>query len=243
MRLKLQKSLIVLFLVSLFVYGCIEEPLIEPVKIPYSVIRVGNFTSNQDVLKVIIDGVEKFTLNKNTVSDYFDITSGQRRFTLQDANGNTIYNKDITIISYEEETLVFAGYYSTVDTLNTFAFNSYTDGYVLLADGPDADSSTVRVIGCVADTPTDTAKAFSVIGYTVAGGDTLFSAPSVELFDIVLEQIPTGDYKFEFASPTDTVRTDVTIGNQKKYFMFISGSPSSPQVVVDVQNPLPARSK
>ena len=125
MRLKLQNSFIILFIIiGLAFYGCVDEPNIDPVKRPYTSVRVANFSNNQATLNVSVDGEFIQNVDQNALTTYFDLNSGSREYVLRDANGNEIFNKPITMVSYEEVTLVFSGYLSTVDTLNTFGFQT-----------------------------------------------------------------------------------------------------------------------
>ncbi len=272
MRLKIQKSLIVLFLLGLFLYGCVDEPYIEPVKRPFSVIRVGNFTSNVDPLTVLIDGKKIGDLAANTITNYFDVKSGQRLFTLKDGAGNTIYNKNIPVISYEEETIVFGGYYSAVDTLNTFAFFNITDGFTYKEETPPADSSQIYFINCITDTPTDTAKKVAPAAFTekdtnLAAGDTLIigkdtvvaqqdttiilasdtlaSAEAIGFGKYTGFVMGAGTYNFGFLSENSAhaVVKDATISANKRYYFFIGGTPKAMVITMNEENPLPARSK
>lgn len=244
MRLKIQKSLIVLFLLGLFLYGCVDEPYIEPVKRPFSVIRVGNFTSNVDPLTVLIDGKKIGDLAANTVTNYFDVKSGQRLFTLKDGAGNTIYNKNIPVISYEEETIVFGGYYSAVDTLNTFAFFSLTDGLTYKEETPPADTAAVYFVNCVTDTPTDTAKKVTA-AVVAANNDTLYTSSALAFSKDTWTKVKAGTYDFGFTSENSAHadKKSVTLKSQKRYYFFIGGTPKAMEVTVSEVNPLPARSK
>ncbi len=247
MRLKIQKSLIVLFLIGLFLYGCVDEPYIEPVKRPFSVIKVGNFTSNLDPLTVMIDGKTIGNLTANTVTKYFDVKSGQRTFTIKDANGNTVYNKDIPVISYEEEIILFTGYYSTTDTLNTFGFFSTTEGYTYVEETPPADSAQVYFINCVTDTPVEIAKKITASVDTVKNSvkDTLYVSSALAYGKRIGTTLRVGTYDFGFMSE-DSVHAKVDsfkINNQKKYYFFIGGTPKNITITTDEENPLPARSK
>ncbi len=241
MRLKLKRSLFILFLLGLFAYGCIEEPFIEPVKRPFSVIRVANFTSNQNPLVVKIDGKQVGNLAIGDISNYFDIKSGNREFTIVDNSGNTIFKKDITIISFEEETVVLAGYYSTVDTLNTFSITTYTDGLTYIQEMPKADTSTVHVINCIADTPTEPAQKIN-LSY-VSGADTTSSFSGAKFGEKNTFSLGQGDYTFIVSDDSTSISKTVSIGNQKRYTLFIHGTAMSIEATVDEQTSLPARSK
>jgi hypothetical protein len=247
MRLRIQKSLIVLILLGLFLYGCVDEPYIEPVKRPFSVIRVGNFTSNLDPLTVLIDGKKIGDLAQNTVTKYFDVKSGQRSFTLKDANGNTVYNKDIPVISYEEETILFSGYYSTADTANTFGFFRYTDGLTYIEEIPPADTAYIYIINNITDTPTEVAKKISAfeIAYKDTVADTVATHEGIGYGTKVAYKTAAGTYTFSFfgEDSTSAELKDVQIKSQKRYYFFVSGTPKNYVVVKDEENPLPARSK
>ncbi len=241
MRLKLQKSLIILFLLGLFAYGCIEEPFIEPVKRPFSVIRVANFTSNLNPLTVEVDGKTVGTLAVGELTNYFDVNSGGRTFTIKDNAGNTVFSKSIQIISYEEETVVLAGYYSSVDTLNTFALTTYTDGLTYIYELPKADTSVVHVINCLTDTPTEAGQKVN-LSY-VSGTDTTSAFTAAAFADKNTFSLGQGDYTFIVSDDSTSISKNVTIGNQKRYTVFIHGTAMSIEATVDEQTSLPARSK
>ena len=94
---------VLLLFLTIVYYGCVEEPTIDPVKRPYTLLRVANFSYNVDTLNVSIDaGKTVFSLYKNELpAQYFEIESGKRHFFVTTPSGDTLYNERITIGSYE----------------------------------------------------------------------------------------------------------------------------------------------
>ncbi len=251
MRLKLQNSSIILFvLVGLAFYSCVDEPDIEPVKTPYTSVRVANFSNNQATLNITVDGEFVENLAQNSLTTYFDLVSGSRVYSLKDANGNEFFSKPITMVSYEEMTLVFSGYSSTVDTLNTFGFQTFTDGRVYLNDTePEPSTTWLRFFHFISDQPTELKKKMEIEGVSA---DTTFIISEVDYGDKVGVNVPAGEYTISyFPLIGDNLDRDSTtmvtqinqFGSQKRYYNYIYGEPSAFQVQVEEQEILPVRSK
>ena len=159
----------ILILIGFILVGCFEEPVMEPVKRPYSSVRVGNFSFNQpgftgniDQFNVYIDKELKGTVGLNQFTGYFDLPSGKRNFVLL-AGTDTIYKGDVNINSYEEMSIVFDGVYApAVDTLMSFAPYSITDGYVYAPDAPNAGKVLVITTNAAPNTSTENQIKYSL---------------------------------------------------------------------------------
>jgi len=149
------KLLILLFVFAGFlITGCFEEPIIAPVKAPYSSVRIGNFSYNVPEINVYVDGELKSTLNTNEIPNVnFDLPSGDRTFKIIDGAGSTVFDKILNVNSYDELSILFTGYYAPgVDTLHSFAQYQLTDGAVYLPENPAAGFT--KVIFCNVSPPT-----------------------------------------------------------------------------------------
>jgi hypothetical protein len=245
-------SLLVLLALGAALYSCVEEPTIEPVKTPYSSIRLGNFTSNLDQMSVSVydtDGslITTKTLATDQLTERFDVTSGQRRFEVKDAAGNVVYDKQITVISYEEDIIAFTGYSSTVDTLNSFNVVTVPEGLVFLLEAPPADSAWVNFVNFATDTPEQGAAPVDFALYAVVNdtvNDTVFSGtatyPGKEG-----AQVPAGTYTYSCSvdSTYNVTKEGVTVSSGMRYYFYISGQPRGFHIVEDEQAPLPVRPK
>lgn len=250
MRLKLQKGLLpaIAMIAVIFLYSCVEEPTIPQVATPYSNVRVGNFTANVASMTVTIDGETNLTLTQGQVSNRFDLTSGSRVFVLTDADGNVIYENPISQSSFEESTVTFAGYYSPVDTLNTFAVVPISEGDVTVLEAPPGDSAWVNLVNLVTDGPVIGAQP---IAYALITADNDSVAQSVAGFDFTDNrpyQVASGQYALHLFN-TDTanvdmrIETEVTINAGTRNYIFVYGLPDDFNVLKDEQNPLPVRKK
>ena len=261
-------SLLILLALGAALYSCVEEPTIEPVKTPYSSIRLGNFSSNVDQMSISVydtDGslITTKTLATNQLSDRFDVTSGQRRFEVKDGAGNVVYDKQVTVISYEEDLIAFTGYSSTVDTLNSFNVATISEGLVFLLEAPPADSAWVNFVNFATDTPEQGATPvdcalFSERTVTDTVNDTTYTVRDTVFFGQATYpgkaagQVPAGAYTYIVAtSATDTggvpiyeyVDSNVTVGSGMRYYFYVTGQPREFTVVNDEQAPLPVRPK
>lgn len=166
MWLKITRSFLALILLTSLVYisGCIEEPTIDPVKRTFSVTRLGNFSYNADVINVKIinsDGtaIEKNNIAKNQITDYFDIESGSRKVIVTNSSNDTLLQKNITFISYEEGSVLFTGYYSKSNLENTYTYVSYPEGDTYVEEKPAAGEAWLHFIHVSVDSNVDTTKA------------------------------------------------------------------------------------
>lgn len=247
--IKKNTVLFIIMLISLtgLLYGCFDEPLIPPVKSPYSSIRVGNFAYNVSQINVYVDGVLRSTLNKNEIPDVnFDLPSGKRKFTIIDGADSTIFDALITINSYDELSLLFTGYYDpAVDTLHTFGPYQLTDGVVYLPETPAAGFTWMIYSNLATPTPTENSKIYRVALSTPVSRDT------TETFDFnnsVTMNMKAGEYTVSVlydvgGNPVSVLDSTFTFSEGMREYVFITGDPSSPVIVRDTRAPLPVRQK
>ena len=259
----------IILLFSFILSSCIEEPFIDPVKRPYSVIRVTNFSSNAAALNVTIDGTSPAAglanLGVSSFTGYFDINSGTRKFLVKNvATGDTVFNKNIEIASYERMTLAFGGFYSSIKDDNNFGVVIYYEGLITVSSAPKTDSSHIYIINTATSTPTMTAKKFSILTKRKLAGETAYTNinniasldfnRSAQIVDNrnplkVISEHPVGNYLFDIKTdagdPVLVFPKDSTFNSAagKKYYLFIYGRPDSIKVHSDVQDPQPVRSK
>lgn len=212
MWLKITRSFLALVLFTFLIYisGCIEEPTIDPVKRPFSVTRLGNFSYNADVINVKIinsDGTsfEKNNIAVNTITDYFDIESGARRVIVTNVNGDTLLSKNITFSSYEESSILFTGYYSASNLENTYTFVSYPEGDTYLEEKPAANEAWLHFIHISCDSKVDTTKPVlihvSMKNTTSTAQDTATLFSTIGKISYTFKPIEFGSYR----SSTNTV--------------------------------------
>ncbi|RJP67960.1 MAG: hypothetical protein C4539_09625 [Ignavibacteriales bacterium] len=280
MWLKISKAFLAFgfFTTLLFISGCIEEPTIDPVKRPFSVSRIGNFMYNVDAVNVKIinpDGtfITHNNLQKNSLTAYFDVVSGKRRTLVTNvANGDTILNKEVEFISYEESSVLLTGYFSKSNMENTFAAITYPEGDTYVEEKPAANQSWLHFIHISGDSPTDvnktllvkvaldngvptdTATLFSNITRTGYAYRTLTFGNYRSTVDTVWKKYRikmdlTGPMTFKLVN--DAERTEIlgqystTIEKGYRYFFFVNGEPKKDAITIfeSKQLPLPVRSK
>lgn len=254
MRLSFIIPIFISFLV--IINGCVDEPFIEPVKAPYSVVRVINNTANVNNINITIDGAqpvaELANLGPNAVSTYFDLKSGKRTFLVKNvATGDIMYNKQIEIHSYERITVIFAGNFSTVDTLRTFSVFTFDEGEVYVSGAPKDGRAHVYLIHSSAASPTHSSKKLSFSAKYKTTIDTTYkdtvyiSTPTLDFSGIKsLPDVYPGNYIFSVissAADTITYTTDLSAG--KRYYLFVVGEPNNMQIVKNEILPLSVRSK
>lgn len=243
-------SVLVTLFTGIIFFGCFEEPTIDPVKVPYSSIRVGNFSFNIDKFNVSIDGISKGTLNRNELTEYFDITSGKRNFELTDEIGNIIFNGDVQVNSYEEMTIVFDGVYApSVDTLHSFAPYSITDGVVYLEEAPATDEVKILTSNFAPNTDTSNAKKYFI--YFEGSSNSTPEGP-IEYNNTLTLNIAAGDYTVYVLDNIGEVEDPVyvelssqtkTMVDGMRYNIFLTGDPKLPEINIDEDVPLPVRPK
>lgn len=246
-----------LLALSSMLFSCVDEPTITPVSVPYTSLRVGNFSSNVSPMTITIDGKNVGTITADQITSRFDVTSGSRNFVITDGAGNKVYDKSVSVGSFEEETLLFAGYSSDIDTVNSFGVSPLTEGVVYLKEAPPADTSWFNLINMVTDASIDIAG--KDIFYSVTPADTSISKETLEGFvkfganEKVGSAFASQKYYYTFKDSTSADTTGSTPGmaikdslqlvSGMRYYLFISGTRSSFHVVVDEEAPLPIRSK
>ncbi len=233
------------FVFSFLLASCVEEPFIAPVKTPYSIIRVGNFT-NQSSFKLSIDDKFIESLGQNGITNYFRVTSGNRHFVITNDNGDTLYSRPISIISYEQETILFSGYFD--QNVNNIKFKLYRDSKVYIPDNtPPLDTSFVRFVNLLTLSPNDSLD--EDIKFYLSAKDTnnvyvpFDSTSTLKQFDKELHIVAKGSYLLSAVSLTDTNEVIVDIGSKKNYYIISNGGPANFDFTVDSQDPLPPQSK
>lgn len=242
---KLQK-IIPFIIVALTFYSCLNEPEIDPAKVPFTTVRVANFTNT--AFKLVIDGVVKEnSLAAGSVTNYFDLTSGTRKYVLLAASGDTIYSRPITTISYEEATVVFAGYVNPANAKdNTVKFKSFTDGKTYLNDGVAKESGKTGIVfvNAVNLTPTDTITAG--VSVKIEYADTSFTKALAASLDKSSITVPAGTVKI-IPNLTDDSAVNDTVSfvfkEGKRNYVFISGGTTAISTVINEVVPQTARPK
>lgn len=244
--LKTLRQIIPFIIIALTFYSCLNEPTIDKVKVPFTSVRVANFTNSS--FKLIIDGVTKSdNLAPNTVTDYFDLTSGTRKYVLLAASGDTIYSRPITTISYEEATVVFVGYVDQTNPKNnTVQFKSFTDGKTYLNDGfnKETGKSGVVLINTVNLSPTDTLTASVSVKFESA--DTTITDTLASVLNKASLAVPIGMVKIiptltDSSAVTDTLSFEFKQGTRN--YVFISGNKTGITSIVNEIVPSAARPK
>lgn len=259
------KSIFVILILAGFILtGCYDEPIIEPVKRPYSSVRVGNFSYNQagfagniDQFDVYVDGVLKGNVAVNTFTNYFDLPSGNRRFVLiRSGIADTIYNDNITVPSFAELSVVFDGVYEPqTDTLMSFAPYPIEDGVVYVLEAPLPGTANVLVTNFSPNTATQNQIPYSLAFNSANFDTTIFANPFVYNTTVGM-QIIEGNYTAyllfdKTVDPNATGRSydtlkvfnNVIFTAGMKENLFIVGNPNSPDFIKDSQNPLAVRPK
>ena len=262
MQKKITTTFVLLVVTALAVstfFACLEEPFIEPSKIPFSVLRIGNLTANVEELAVSIDGEFPVpalqNLQQNTFTDYFELTAGRRYVViLNPATGDTLFEKWIEILSYEEQTMWYAGYWSADINVSTANFFIHSDAITYLSKTPAEGSFNLLFLHASPDTPTDSTRAYDIFAYTIDGEDTTLVdedaiVDGILFGDIIGNNLPGSEYLFEMRRTLN----DGTIVTVQEYtgsfsdgmwsWMYIVGSGDNPDLVREDKAPLPARPK
>lgn len=249
---------VLLLFLGITYYGCVEEPTIDPVKRPYTLLRVANFSYNVDTLIVSIDaGAKVFNLIRNELPmQYFEIQSGKRNFLVKNPAGDILYNDKISIGSYEELSLFFTGYSKPKDDmLNTFGYAQYTNGVVYLYEGMGKDTTAIQCANFAPDTPTDSSKKYIVQFSDTTTKKVLKAIPELAPNSILGVAIP-GNKTYRISCVKDTspsnpvVRTYLTYSDTvytfetgAQYIVYVVGTPKKPNYIFEKLYPLPIRSK
>lgn len=262
---------IVLFLVSFLVlssfYACLEEPTIAPSKVPFSVVRIGNLTTNLDEINVSIDG--EFTvpalqnLQKNSFTDYFDLVAGRRFIVISDPQtGDTLWEKNVEAISYEEQTMFYSGHYSSSIDTSTVSWISSSDAFTYLSKDPPAGEVSFHFVHAFGDsykTVTDSLGNVSVVqdsSRVVNIWATFLHEVGPDTIDVIFEGVVFGDvmkinlregpWKFEFKRQDnlDLVASYEGVFTAGMWtWLYVTGAPSNAEVQRQDNEPLPPRSK
>jgi hypothetical protein len=245
---------LLLFLVITYC-GCVEEPTIDPVKRPYTLLRVANFSYNVDTIMVSIDaGAKILNLYKNEISaQYFSISSGKRHFCVTNPTGDTLFNDNIWIGSYEELSLFFTGYSKPNDDfLNTFGYAQTSNGMVYLYESMNDTTTTILCSNFASDTPTD-----SSIKYRVLMTDTTTKKVVKEVTELAFNSFSgaalhgSKTYKISYAKLLNAVTnsyliygdTTYTFDTGFQYSVYGVGDPKTPNFIIEKNTPLPIGSK
>jgi hypothetical protein len=260
MQKKITRPVVLLMLcflaLSIF-FACVEEPFIEPSVIPYSVIRVGNLTTNIEELVVVIDGEfpvpELQSLSNNEFTDHFDLVAGRRYFALVNpANGDTIYRKWIQVQSFEEQTYWYAGFWNQSIDTSSADFFLHSDAFTYLEKDPPEGHLNAYFLHAAGTTPDSAAIAYNVeAAYdSISGSDTTRVVRTLVedlLFgEIGGAQLPEYEYKINIRRAEDDVLVSDYIGTFSAgnwSWIYITGDPGAPVVVREDKEPTPARPK
>lgn len=244
-----------LIFVLLFLFSCVNEPYIEPVKTPYSIVRVGNF-SNLNNVSVTINNdredpsiVVNRSIASNELSDYFELTSGNRTFTITWFNEatnttDTIYSRPISIISYNQLTILFGGNYIDADN-NSINFKSFSLGKVYLNDYiPPVDSSIVYFVNLVSST-TDTVS--SAVSFSISMMDSMSTlvdtTEALDTYSLEGLVMENGSYTVLAESETGADSLEQDIASGMIYYIITSGTPDEIVFKTDFDSPLPPQDK
>jgi|GEM_PF-3216554 len=248
---------VLLLFIVLSYYGCVEEPTIEPVKRPYTMLRLANFSYNVDTINVSIDnGKQVFNLYKNQApTQYFSIESGKRKFFVTSPSGDTLYNDKITVGSYEELSLYFTGYSKPHDEFyNTFGYAQFTAGAVYLYEGIGKDSSWIQLANFAPDTPTDSSKKYYVLVTDTTTKKVVKKITSLAYNSFSGIAMPSQPYKISYAKLTSAANaavptydfygdTTYTFESGYEYFVYGIGNAKKPTFVIEKISPLAIMSK
>lgn len=255
MRLNLQKRFFVIFIVAMgfILYSCVDEPYIEPVKRPFTLARVGNFT-NVGSLELYIDGEKKADLARGALTNVMEIQSGNRDVALLN-QGDTVFSGTITMNSYHEQSLLFGGYYYSKN--ENIDFVSQKDGITYVLNEPAMDTSGVRVGNFISVKDADsigTNLHFEFDKTDAAEVDT-FSYRNLETMEVRFSGgVASGNYDIKSYVPDDILtaandsaatesNVNVDLATKKRYYIITSGELNNLNLDVVEFDPLAPRSK
>jgi hypothetical protein len=255
MRLKLKIGVLslTLLLFSLILYSCVDEPFIEPVKQPFSEIRVLNLSHNINNMSVFIDKVQpSAALNGMAIpstTEYFDVRSGERLFEIYDEAGKLVYSGFIDISSYERMLIIFAGEYSEDPLFSTFAEIRIFEGYVYVDHSPVAGTSTLSIIHAAAPSLDISERTYTKITALAPAGDgnlvfQTYKSSAFEFEDIVIvDSAYAGDYNITFSTASDSVSYSTSFTSDKRGYIYLYGRPDNVQFYSYEITPPPARQR
>jgi Domain of unknown function (DUF4397) len=249
-----------LLLFTIFtLYSCVNEPTIEPIKRPFSTIRVINLSTNVDPMNITIDG----RLPSNSLSSvglasptgYFDVESGKDTFIVKDNSGNVVFNSTIELLSYERSTVVFAGTYSTNTDINNLSAFQIDEAEVYVKLAPKTDSLSILFIHASNSVDTIEAQKYAITAHiTLQGGTSTtdtsylsYSNPIAFSNVFSIANVAPGSYSFDFLQSSDSTLAVTTpvydFSTGYRYYIFIYGNPNSLQIKMDEELPPPVRTR
>lgn len=246
--------------------SCIEEPTIPPVERAFSVIRIGNFTTNVDEIDVRITedihdvdiNIDRVTnisnITNGTFTEYFDLYAGKREvLVLNSLNGDTLLDKTLEATAYNYLSWYFSGYFHPSIDTSTFAFFSQFDGLTYLdqATSVGADSFSMVFLHLSGPTDIDSTKNVKIFTEFLAKDssvtDTSTLSDEIAFGEIGNSVLRQGDYTLHFISTLDESDTLITFQDQfnerLKYFIYLTGEPKNPVIVKESKQYLIARPK
>lgn len=187
---------------------------------------------------------------QNPYTEYFDIPSGKKTFTVFDEGGNLIFSKEIELISWERITIVFSGFYSTDELQNTFGNFEFNEGEVYISRQPVSGASHMYFIhasGPVGDTDSRTYDQISA-SYIPAGQteaiDTVFNVPDLAYGNVAsIGNLPAGEYTFTLSAEAGNFIYETTVAPGLLYYMFIYDSPDNIKIYKNEVAIPPARQR
>lgn len=255
MRLILKGTILslTLFIFSLILAGCVDEPTIEQPHRLNSVIRVVNLSNNEDNIRVTIaDQIPNPAMSSmamGTGTDFFDIPAGKKSLKVYDQGGQLLYSKDVEIASLELTSIFVAGQYDTDELLNTFNVFELAEGETYVSHAPAAGTSVLYMIHASAAVDTFNSDKYTVgATYTVDGiqHDTTYNSDTpLEYTQTLGTQLFPTSYSFKLTTE-DSVTTNVDpvqIEAGYRYYMYIYGNPNNVRVVFDKLTPPSIRSR
>lgn len=253
MRLKINFKFLIapILIIGFFIYGCVEEPTIEPIKRPYSMLRVANFSFNVATLNVTITGqttpAEFANVANRAVTGFNRVNSGTYKVTVKDGAGKTIFDKDLQITSYQRTTLVFAGLYDDDATKSTFTNFFYNEGEVYQTSTPESGKIHLYIMNTSTDSANVTKKTLvPIVLRPDRTKDTAMASLDFSRTRAMLNA-PTGNYRVRFYNGTDTLSVGAVNYNLatagKRYFIYVYGSYNNLNTKLEAYDPLPVMSK
>jgi hypothetical protein len=244
----IRKFLLILLSAALL-YSCIDEPTIEPTPLPYTSVRLGNFSANVDAINVTIDGEQSFDIENGNLTNYFDLISGKRGFLVTNTTSSeVIFEADLEVTSYEELNVLFSGYSAPGDDINnSFGNTNYTEGVVYLLEEPEEGRVRVRFFNMISDSPDTTSIDIILDVYDVAGDSSQTTSSEIAFNEVIGLEIEEGQKIINVlnADETDTLYTydagNIELGYD--YFVFITGLLDEYEVVMNRRTPLEVREK
>jgi hypothetical protein len=203
-------------------------------------------------MKVTIDDAQPSaalsSMAMGSATDYFDVKSGKRTFKVFNESGETIFDKGLEINSFERVTVVFAGFYSSVDLENTFGNFNVEEGEIYVSSKPSQDSLNIYLVHASAPVDTNDSKTYSVNAeYTPTGSqeakDTTYTSSLTYANVYGIGNAAPGNYTFSFIAGTDTTQFTADYSANLRYYLFLYGDPINVQFFNNEVVPPPIRSR